>query len=53
MGAGGITAPPALGKTAPMYAELAAIVERNGGMWWAEAEDIAKIYLQVQVMRLS
>lgn len=29
---------PELGKTDPMYAELAAIVERNGGMWCAEAE---------------
>lgn len=29
---------PQLGKTDPMYAELAAIVQKNGGMWCAEAE---------------
>ena len=27
-----------LGKTDPMYAELAAIVKKNGGIWCAEAE---------------
>jgi threonine dehydrogenase-like Zn-dependent dehydrogenase len=30
---------PELGKTDPMYAELARIVERNGGLWCAEAEE--------------
>lgn len=29
---------PELGKTNPMYAELAKIVARNGGLWCAEAE---------------
>jgi len=29
---------PELGKTDPMYARLAEIVEANGGLWCAEAE---------------
>ena len=29
---------PELGKTNPMYARLAEIVEKNGGLWCAEAE---------------
>ena len=37
-----------LGKTDPMYAELAVIVERNGGMWCAEAEQ----YLLANAPRL-
>ena len=37
-----------LGKTDPMYAELAAIVKRNGGMWCAEAEN----YLLANAPRL-
>ena len=39
---------PELGKTDPMYAELAAIVDRNGGMWCAEAEN----YLLANAPRL-
>ena len=37
-----------LGKNDPMYAELAVIVERNGGMWCAEAES----YLLAHAPRL-
>ena len=37
-----------LGKNDPMYAELAVIVKRNGGMWCAEAED----YLLAHAPRL-
>ena len=37
-----------LGKTDPMYAELAVIVARNGGMWCAEAEE----YLLAHAPRL-
>ena len=37
-----------LGKHDPMYAELAKIVERNGGMWCAEAEQ----YLLANAPRL-
>ena len=39
---------PELGKDDPMYAELAKIVERNGGMWCAEAEN----YLLANAPRL-
>ena len=39
---------PGLGKTDPMYAELARIVERNGGLWCAEAEE----YLLANAPRL-
>ena len=39
---------PELGKTDPMYAELAAIVQKNGGMWCAEAEN----YLLAHAPRL-
>ena len=39
---------PELGKTDPMYAELARIVERNGGLWCAEAEE----YLLANAPRL-
>lgn len=39
---------PELGKNDPMYAELAAIVKRNGGMWCAEAEN----YLLANAPRL-
>ena len=39
---------PGLGKTDPMYAELARIVERNGGLWCAEAEE----YLLAKAPRL-
>ena len=39
---------PELGKTDPLYAELARIVERNGGLWCAEAEQ----YLLANAPRL-
>ena len=37
-----------LGKNDPMYAELAKIVKKNGGMWCAEAES----YLLANAPRL-
>ena len=39
---------PELGKNDPMYAELATIVQKNGGMWCAEAEN----YLLAHAPRL-